>query len=51
MNTMETEQWQFKFSFAVELQWLERLWNHEHLFDTGVVQTNKYYIASDQEVS
>ena len=24
-----------------ELQWLERLWNHEKLFETGVVRANK----------
>ena len=24
--------------YTVELQWLELFWNHENMFDTGVVQ-------------
>ena len=23
---------------TVEIQWLEHLWNHENMFDTGVVR-------------
>ena len=26
---------------TVELQWLELLWNHENMFETGVVRANK----------
>ena len=25
----------------VELQWLEHLWNHENMFETGVVRANE----------
>ena len=28
------------FRDTVELQWLERLWNHENMFETGVVRAN-----------
>ena len=24
--------------YTVELQWLEHLWNHENMFETGVVR-------------
>ena len=27
---------------TVELQWLEYLWSHENMFETGVVQANEY---------
>ena len=27
--------------YTVELQWLEHLWNHEHVFETEVVQANE----------
>ena len=27
--------------FTVELQWLEHLWNHEIMFETGVVRTKE----------
>ena len=34
----------------VELQWLEHLWNHENMFETGVVRVNEVLIiASGQE--
>ena len=26
------------FSYTEELQWLESLWNHENMFETGVVR-------------
>ena len=28
-------------SLPFELQWLEHLWNHENMFETGVVQANE----------
>ena len=28
------------FGSTVELQWLEHLWNHEDMFETGVVRAN-----------
>ena len=28
---------------TVELQWLEYLWNHENMFETGIVQANEGY--------
>ena len=31
-------QWQMN---TVEFQWLEHLWNHENMFDTGVVRANQ----------
>ena len=27
---------------AVELQWLEHLWNHENMFETGFVRANEF---------
>ena len=27
--------------YTVELQWLEHLWAHENLFETGVVRANE----------
>ena len=27
--------------YIVELQWLEHLWDHENMFETGVVQANE----------
>ena len=27
--------------YTVTLQWLEHLWNHENMFETGVVQANE----------
>ena len=30
-----------KNQIAVKLQWLEHLWNHEKMFETGVVRANK----------
>ena len=27
---------------TVELQWLEHLWKHENMFETGVVRANEY---------
>ena len=27
---------------TVELQWLEHLWNHENMFETGVVRANEW---------
>ena len=26
---------------TVELQWLDHLWNHENMFETGVVRANE----------
>ena len=26
---------------TVELQWLKNLWNHENMFETGVVRANE----------
>ena len=26
---------------TVELQWLEQLWNHENMFETGVIRANE----------
>ena len=28
-------------SFTIELQWVEHLWNHENMNETGVVQVNE----------
>ena len=33
----------FAHAATVELQWLEHLWNHENIFETGVVQANECY--------
>ena len=30
-----------KKNYTVELQWLEHLWNHENMFETGVVRANE----------
>ena len=27
--------------YKVELQWLEHLWNHEIMFETGIVRANE----------
>ena len=27
---------------TVELQWLEHYWNHENMFETGVVRASEY---------
>ena len=27
--------------YTVELQWLEHTWNHENIFETGVVRANE----------
>ena len=29
-----------KKEISVKLQWLEQLWDHENLFETGVVRAN-----------
>ena len=29
--------------YTVELQWLEHLWNHESMFETGIVRANECY--------
>ena len=34
---------QFCKIYTVELQWLEHLWNHENMFETGVVRANECY--------
>ena len=34
------QRWQ---KYTVELQWLEHFWNHENVFETGVVRANKCY--------
>ena len=31
---------------AAELQWLERIWYRENMFETGVVRANKCYSQS-----
>ena len=28
-------------AYTVELQWLEHLWDHDNLFETGVVRVNE----------
>ena len=28
-------------AYTVELQWLEHLWNHENMFERGVVRANE----------
>ena len=30
------------FCNAVELQWIEHLWNHENIFETRVVRANEF---------
>ena len=30
------------FGDTVELQWLKHVWNHENMFETGVVRANEY---------
>ena len=29
------------YPFTVELKWLEHLWNHENMFETGAVRANE----------
>ena len=29
------------YIYIVELQWLEHLWNHENMFETGEVRANE----------
>ena len=29
------------YSYTVELQWLEQLWNHKNIFETGEVRANE----------
>ena len=29
--------------YTVELQWLEHLWSHENMFETGIVRANMCY--------
>ena len=37
---------------TVELQWLEHLWNHENMFETGVGRANECEsIKADQEAN
>ena len=31
----------FKILLTVERQWLEHLWNHDNMFETGVVRANE----------
>ena len=31
----------FPLKHTVELQWLNHLWNHENMFETGVVRGNE----------
>ena len=31
----------YELQNTVELQWLEHLWNHENMFETGVVRTDE----------
>ena len=31
--------------YTVELKWLEHLWNHENVFETGVVRANEYIFS------
>ena len=35
--------------YTVELQWLEHLWNHENVFETGVVRAKELILAPGQE--
>ena len=30
------------YIYIAELQWLEHLWNHENMFETGVVQAKEF---------
>ena len=30
------------YTCTVEPQWLEHIWNHENMFETGVVRANEY---------
>ena len=30
-----------RLQYAVELQWLEHLWDYENMFETGVVRANE----------
>ena len=30
-----------KIENTVDVQWLEHLWNHENMFETGVVRVNE----------
>ena len=39
VNTIEANR---KSQITVELKWLEHLWNHENMFETGVVRANEY---------
>ena len=32
---------QGRYTYTAILQWLEHLWNHENIFETGVVCNNK----------
>ena len=31
----------YSLSNTVEIKWLEHLWNHENMFETGVVRANE----------
>ena len=33
----------------IELQWLKHLWNHENMFETGVVGAKELILAPGQE--
>ena len=35
---IDKKQMSHKFTNTVGLQWLKPLWNHENMFETGVVQ-------------
>ena len=40
----ETRRSQARFQITVELQWLEHLWDHENLFETGEVRANEGWL-------
>ena len=41
INSKGTDNGRAAEPYVAELQWLEHLWNHENMFETGVVRTNE----------
>ena len=39
------------YQYEVELQWLDNLWNHENMFETGVVRANECYLWNHENMS
>ena len=35
---------------TTDLQWLEHLWNHENMFQTGEVQANECYCSATEDI-